>query len=192
VGRLVINNAITVNGAFEAPVPEPDGWLVLDPDSQHASLEKWQAADAMVIGRKTYEGLAAVWPQMADIPGYEAYAQRMNSMTKYVASRTLSGPLTWNATLLEGDLADSVNDLKDKHHGNLIVTGAGELARNLMAQDLVDELWFTLSPYLWATGPRIFDDLGAVRLELIATTTFPSGAVLLRYRPAPADRASTG
>ena len=59
MGRLIINNAITVNGAFEAPVPEPDGWLVLDPDSQQASLEMWQAADAMVLGRKTYGG----WPQ---------------------------------------------------------------------------------------------------------------------------------
>ena len=123
VGRLIINNAITVNGAFEAPVPEPDGWLVLDPDSQQASLEKWQAADAMVIGRKTYEGLAAVWPQMADVPGYEAYAERMNSMPKYVASRTLSGPLTWNATLLEGELADSVSGLKGAQR-QPIVTGA--------------------------------------------------------------------
>jgi dihydrofolate reductase len=184
VGRLIINNAITINGAFEAPVPEPGGWLLLDPDSQHASLEKWQAADAMVIGRRTYEGLAAVWPQMADLPGYEAYAHRMNSMEKYVASRTLSGPLTWNATLLQGDLADSVNELKERHPGNLMVTGAGELARNLITQDLVDELWFSVSPSLWPTGPRIFDDLGAVRLELISTTTFPSGAVFLRYRPA--------
>jgi dihydrofolate reductase len=192
MGRLIISNAITVNGAFEAPVPEPDGWLVLAPDSQQAWLEMWQAADAMVIGRKTYEGLAAVWPQMADLPGYEAFAHRMNSMPKYVASRTLSGPLTWNATLLEGDLADSVSDLKNKHHGNLIVTGAGELARDLMIQNLVDEIWFSVSPYLWAAGPRIFDDLGAVRLELVATTTFPSGAVLLRYRPAPAHHTSTG
>jgi hypothetical protein len=79
VGPLIINNAITVNGAFEGPAPDPDGWLVLDPDSQQASLEMWQAADAMVIRRKTYEGLAAVWPQMADIPGYEAYAHRMNT-----------------------------------------------------------------------------------------------------------------
>jgi dihydrofolate reductase len=191
VGRLIINNAITVNGAFEAPVPEPDGWLVLDPDSLQASLEKWQAAEAMVIGRRTYEGLAAVWPQMAGIPGYEAYAQRMNSMPKYVASRTLSGPLTWNATLLEGDLADSVGEIKDRHHGTLIVTGAGELARSLMTQGLVDEVWFTVSPYLWASGPRIFDDLGAVRLELVATTTFPSGVVLLRYRPAPTATTAT-
>ena len=186
MGRLIINNAITVNGAFEAPVPEPGGWLVLDPDSQQASLEKWEAADAMVIGRKTYEGLAAVWPQLADIPGFEAYAHRMNSMPKYVASRTLSGPLTWNATLLDGDLAESVSALKEKHQGSLIVTGAGELARSLMDEGLVDEVWFTVSPYLWATGPRIFDDVGAVRLELVATTTFPSGVVLLRYRPAAA------
>jgi dihydrofolate reductase len=191
VGRLIITNAMTVNGAFEAPVAAPDGWMVLDPDSQQASLEMWQAADAMVLGRKTYEGLAAVWPQMADLPGLEAYAQQMNSMPKYVASRTLSGPLEWNATLLDGDLADSVNNLKNKHHGNLIATGAGELARDLMAQGLVDEIWLGVSPYLWATGPRIFDDIGPVRLELVATTTFPSGVVFLRYRPTPEDAPST-
>ena len=191
MGRLIVNNAITVNGAFEAPVPAPDGWLVLDPDSLEASLEKWQAAEAMVLGRKTYEGLAAVWPQMAHLPGLEAYAERMNSMPKFVASRTLSAPLEWNATLLEGDLADSVNDLKDKHRGNLIVTGAGALARDLMAQGLVDEVWFTVSPYLWPSGPRIFDDLGAIRLELVTTTTFPSGVVRLCYRPMPADTRST-
>jgi dihydrofolate reductase len=191
VGRLIINNAMTVNGAFEAPTPAPDGWLVLDPDSQQASLEMWQAADAMVVGRKTYEGLAAVWPQMTDIPGLEAYAERMNSMPKYVASRTLSGPLAWNATLLEGDLADSVNNLRDKHHGNLIVTGAGELARDLVTQSLVDEVWFTVSPYLWATGPQIFDDVGTVRLELVSATTFPSGVVRLCYRPAPAATPTT-
>jgi dihydrofolate reductase len=108
----------------------------------------------------------------------------MNGMPKYVASRTLSSPLAWNATLLEGDLADSVRALKDTHPGNLIVTGAGELARDLMTEHLVDEVWLTVSPYLWPAGPRIFDDIGALRLELVATTTFPSGAVVLRYRPA--------
>jgi len=182
VGRLIISNAMTVNGAYEAPVPEPGGWLVMDPDSQQASLEMWQAADAMVMGRKTYEGLATVWPQMADLPGFEAYAHQMNSMPKYVASRTLSGPLTWNATLLEGDLADSVRALKSSHQGNLIVTGAGQLAHDLMTADLVDEVWLHVSPYLWPAGPRIFDDVGAVRLDLVATTAYSSGAVVLRYR----------
>ena len=190
MGRLIINNAVTVNGAFEAPAPAPDGWLVLDPDSKQASLEKWEAADAMVIGRKTYEGLAAVWPQLAAVPGYEAYAQRMNSMPKYVASRTLRGPLSWQATLLQGDLAESVRRIKEQHHGSLIVTGAGELARNLITLNLVDEFWFTVSPYLWPSGPRVFDELSAIPLELISTQTFVGGVVQLCYRRADAGQSS--
>lgn len=184
MGKIVINAAVTVNGAFEAPAPAPNGWLVLDPDSQQTSLEMWQAADAMVLGRKSYEGLSEVWPQLAAVPGYEAYANRMNSMQKYVVSRTLKGPLTWNATLLEGNLADSMKELRAKHPGNLIVTGAGELARSLITEHLVDEFWFTVSPYLWPSGPRVFDELSALPLELIATTTFRSGVVRLCYRNA--------
>src|SRR5436190_17562948 len=103
MGQLILNAAMTINGAYEAPEPAPNGWLVLDPESMQASLERWHAADAMVLGRKTYEGLAAVWPQMADLPGMEAYAARMNGMRKFVASRTLTAPLEWNATLIEGE-----------------------------------------------------------------------------------------
>jgi dihydrofolate reductase len=182
MGRLVINNAMTVNGAFEAP--SPDEWLVLDLDSNNVSLEQFLVADAMVLGRKTYEGLAAVWPQLVDDPTLGLFADRLNSMPKYVASRTLRGPLEWNATLLEGDLADSVTALKDQHQGTLIVSGAGELAHALTALGLVDELWFWVSPYLWPAGPRIFDGAGPVRLQLIGSTTFPSGVLRLCYRPA--------
>jgi dihydrofolate reductase len=192
VGQVIINNAMSINGAFDAPMPEPNGWLVMDPDSQAASLEMWQAADAMLIGRKTYEGLAAVWPQLAEVPGYEAYAARMNELPKYVASRTLSGPLEWNATLLEGDLADSVPVLKDQHPGNLVVAGCGELAHDIIVQRLADELWFTVSPYLWATGPRIFEDIGPVRLHLASATTYPSGVVRVCYRLTAADTTATG
>jgi dihydrofolate reductase len=138
-----------------------------------------------VLGRKTYEGLAAVWPQLADDPTFGVFADRLNSMPKYVASRTLRGPLEWNATLLEGDLAQSVTALKDRHDGTLVVSGAGELAHDLTTLGLVDEFWFWVSPYLWATGPRIFDGVGPVPLELIGSTTFPSGVVRLAYRPAP-------
>jgi dihydrofolate reductase len=183
MGRLVINNAMTVNGAFEAP--SPDEWLVLDADSNNGSLEQFLVADAMVLGRKTYEGLAAVWPQLVNDPTLGLFADRLNSMPKYVASRTLREPLAWNATLLEGDLVESVTALKDQHDGTLIVSGAGELAHALTTQGLVDEFWFWVSPYLWATGPRIFDGVGPVRLELIASTTFPSGVLRLAYRPAP-------
>ncbi len=184
MGRLVINNSMSVNGAFEAPVLEPDGWLVLDADSNQVSLEQFFAADAMVLGRKTYEGLAAVWPTLVDAPGLGAFAHQMNSMPKYVASRTLRPPLDWNATLLEGDLADSVRALKEGHDRTLVAVGAGELADALITQGLVDEFWFWLSPALWPTGPRIFDGVGPVRLELIGSTTFGSGVVRLAYRPA--------
>jgi dihydrofolate reductase len=92
--------------------------------------------------------------------------------------------LTWNATLLEGDLAESVAALKDKH-GLLVVSGAGGLAHALTSLGLVDEFWFWVSPSLWPSGPRIFDGVGRVRLELIGSTTFGSGVVRLAYRPAP-------
>jgi dihydrofolate reductase len=183
MGRLIVNNAMTVNGAFEAP--SPDEWLVLDADSNNVSLEQFLVADAMVLGRKTYQGLAAVWPQLVDDPALGLFADRLNSMPKYVASRTLREPLEWNATLLQGDLAESVTALKDRHDGTLIVSGAGELAHDLTSLGLVDEFWFWVSPYLWASGPRIFDGVGPIRLELISSTTFPSGVLRLAYRPAP-------
>ena len=185
MGRLVVNNAMTVNGAFEAPSPEPDGWLVLDPDSNQVTLDQLYVSDAMVLGRKTYEGLAAVWPQLGDDPALGVLADRINSMPKYVASRTLREPLEWNAALLKGDLAESVPALKNRHDGTLFVSGAGELTHNLTALGLVDEFWFWVSPALWPAGPRIFDGVGPVRLELIAATTFGSGVVRLAYRPAP-------
>jgi dihydrofolate reductase len=186
MGRLVINDSMTVNGAFEAPSPEPDGWLVLDDDVNQVSLEQFLAADAMLLGRKTYEGLAAVWPQLVDDPTLGVFADQMNSMPKYVASRSLQGPLEWNATLLEGDLAESVTALKDRLDRTLVAVGAGELANALITAGLVDEFWFWVSPSLWPSGPRIFDGVGPIRLELIGSTTFRSGVVRLAYRPAPA------
>jgi dihydrofolate reductase len=113
-------------------------------------------------------------------------ADRLNDMPKYVASRSLQEPLAWNATLLKGDLAESIPTLKERH-GLLIVSGAGELAHALIGQGLADELWFWVSPYLWPAGPRIFDGVGPVPLELIGSTTFASGVVRLAYRPARQD-----
>jgi dihydrofolate reductase len=182
VGQLIVHNAVTVNGAFEAP--SPDEWLVMDRDSGDASLEQFVLADAMVLGRKTFEGLAAVWPHLTDDPAFGSYADRVNSMPKYVASRTLSGPLEWNATLLEGDIETAVSKIKAEHQRNLIVSGCGELAHELTRLNLVDEFWFWVHPHLWPTGPRIFDGVGPVRLELNASTAYPSGVLWLRYRPA--------
>ena len=100
---------MTINGAFEAPVPAPMAGSC-STQTFSTRLQIWRAADAMVLGRKTYEGLAAAWPQLAEVPGYETFADQMNSMPKYIASRTLHEPLEWNATLLQGDLSSSVTD----------------------------------------------------------------------------------
>jgi dihydrofolate reductase len=182
VGKLIVSNQVTVNGAFEAP--SPDDWLVLDEESGGDTLDQLVLSDAMLLGRKTYEGLAAVWPQLADDPGMGRYAERINAMPKFVASRTLTEPLEWNATLLTGDLEQAVPALKAQRSGNLFVSGCGELAHDLTRHGLVDEFWFWVNPTIWATGPRIFDGVGPVRLEMIASTPYRSGVVWLRYRPA--------
>jgi dihydrofolate reductase len=182
MGKLIVHNSMTVNGAFESPTP--DAWFVLDADSSDASLEQLVLADAMVLGRKTYEGLAAVWPQLASDPEMARFADRLNSMPKFVASRTLTEPLEWNSTLIKGDLDQAVPALKAEHRGNLIVSGCGELAHSLTRQGFVDEFWFWVHPHLWATGPRIFDGVGPVPLELVSSTPFRSGVLWLRYRPA--------
>ena len=182
MGKVVIHNQVTVNGSFEAPTPEE--WLELDADSGAAGLEQLILADALLLGRRTYEGLAAVWPHLGDDPSMGYYAERVNAMPKYVASRTLTGPLEWNASLIEEDVVKAVPALREAHAGNLIVSGCGELAHTLAQQGLVDEFWFWVNPHLWPEGPRILDGIGPVRLELVAATPYRSGVVWLRYRPA--------
>ncbi|HZB85297.1 MAG TPA: dihydrofolate reductase family protein [Gaiellaceae bacterium] len=117
------------------------------------------------------------WPstKTSNVPSSTSYSS---------SSRTLEGPLEWNATLIEGELDQAVPALKAEHRGNLIVSGCGELAHALTRLGLVDEFWFWLSPSLWPTGPRIFDGVGPVRLELVAATPYRSGVLWLRYRPA--------
>lgn len=176
-----MHNSVTVNGAFESP--SPDAWLELDNDSTDDSLDQLVLADALLMGRPVYEGLAAVWPHLGDDPAMGKSAGRINAMPKYVASRTLTGPLEWNATLIEGELEQAVPALKERHEGRLIVTGCGEFAHALTRLGLVDEYWFWVQPHLWPSGPRIFDGVGPVRLRLVAATPYRSGVVWLRYRP---------
>jgi dihydrofolate reductase len=182
MSKVIIHNVATVNGAFESPTP--DAWLELDNDSSDAGMEQIYMADALLLGRRTYEGLAAVWPHLTADPALGRHATRINNMPKYVASRTLTGPLEWNANLIDGEVEQAIPRLKEQHQGNLIVSGCGELAHTLARHGLVDEFWFWIHPHIWATGPRIFDGVGPVRLQLVASTAYRSGVVWLRYRPA--------
>jgi dihydrofolate reductase len=110
--------------------------------------------------------------------------RRINPMPKFVASWTLQGSLDWNATALEGELAETVSGLKDDLGGDLMLIGCGELARNLLGAGLIDELRFWIHPAVWGPGERPFEGEEQVRLDLVGSQTFDSGVTLLRYEPA--------
>ena len=131
----------------------------------------------MLLGRKTFEGLAAYWSQETG-----PWADMLNPMPKFVASRTLEGPLEWNATVIEGDVAEGVTRLKEELDGDLFLIGCGELARYLLANELVDELRFSLHPTVWGEGTRPYQG-ETVRMRLLDSTSFDSGVVRLRYEP---------
>jgi dihydrofolate reductase len=178
MGKVIISTHITVDGVIG---PDPGEWGVFEGESERYKYDQLLAADAFLLGRKVYEGLASYWPTATDDTGF---AERTNSLPKYVASRTLKEPLTWNASLLTSDLADSVTSLKRRHRGNLISFGCGELAYELASRGLADEVHFWVNPAVWGNGDRAFHGR-QVRLQLIATTAFDSGVTLLCYRPAP-------
>lgn len=134
--------------------------------------------DALLMGRKTYEFFATVWPtrQGAD-------AGRINGMPKYIASRTLKEPLLWNATLIGGDVADQVRWLKQAPGRSLLQYGVGELTQALLEHGLVDELRILVYPFTFGEGPRIFEHMPVNTLKLSETKTFNSGVVALHYQP---------
>ena len=179
MSKVVITAAVTVDGLSESPAPRPYGWLVLEGESEQAQFDVFRDAAGMLLGRKNYEGFASYWPTAA---GDGRWADRLNPLPKWVASRTLSGPLEWNATLLEGDVAEQIRRLKAEHEGDLVSSGMGSFARFLLEQDLVDELLFFVNPTVQGAGARPFDG-ATVDLELLEARGFDSGVALLRYRP---------
>ncbi len=121
MGKVIVSTQMTVDGVID----QTDGWFMAEGEHEEHGFDQLLAADALLLGRKTYEGLAAVWPNITDTHGF---ADRMNSLPKFVASRTLEEPLRWNATLIKGDLAERVPELRRQHGGNLLSYGCGELA----------------------------------------------------------------
>jgi dihydrofolate reductase len=137
------------------------------------------AADALLMGRLTYEGFAEVWPTRSG----DEISDRINSLPKHVASRTLKGPLKWNSTLLKGNVAEEVARLKEQPGQDLLQYGIGELTRTLLQHGLVDEFLFLVFPVSVGSGERIFEKLDLIPLKLLESKTFDTGVVALRYQP---------
>jgi dihydrofolate reductase len=175
MGRLIVSAQMTMDSVMD----QIDGWFDEQGDAEQHGVEELRAADALILGRETYEVLSTLWPV-----GSGPYADLINPMPKYVASRTLTGPLTWNAELLGSDTAAAVAAVKAQHAGSLISYGCGELANFLAREGLVDEVRFWLHPVVWGDGVRPFaaGEL-PIRLRLISTTPYNTGVVKLSYQP---------
>ncbi len=184
--KLILSEFLTLDGVMEAPGGEPthphSGWVFdfMGPEQERYKLEETLAAEALLLGRVTYEGFAAAWPARSG-----QFADKMNSMPKFVASTTLV-ELAWNnAELLEGDVAESVRALKDQDGGPILVAGSRTLAQALVAHGLIDEYRLMVFPVVLGSGMRLFadDNPDKMVLELVDTLTFGSGVVVHTYRP---------
>lgn len=134
--------------------------------------------DTLLMGEKTYEFFAEVWPQREG-----AQAEIMNSIPKYVASRSLEEPLKWNATLIKGDVAEEIKKLKQQPGKSLLQYGIGELTHTMLEAGLVDEVRLLVYPFTYGKGARAFDNMGVNTMKLLKTEVFSSGAVALWYQP---------
>jgi dihydrofolate reductase len=195
--RLVVSEFMSLDGVMEDPGSaegfDRGGWTFRfqrGPEGDRFKLDELMQSDAMLLGRVTYEGFAAAWPSITDEVGF---AEKMNSMPKYVVSSTLRS-LDWsNSSLLEGDLADAVAELKRQPGGDILVAGSATLAQALLDHGLVDEYRLMVFPVLLGGGKRLFGDTAqplAMRLE--ESKAIGDGVLTLVYRPLAAGEEGSG
>ena len=168
--KLVESTFTTLDGVISDPqVWGPPYW-----DDEHGgySQKLLYSSDALLLGRETYEGFAKAWP-----PRSGEFADRFNSMPKHVASRTLT-EASWNASIIQGDVAEAVAELKQQPGENITKYGTGELDRTLLEHKLVDEYHFWVFPVLAGSGGRLIDGIDLTHLQLLDAVKFDSGIVV--------------
>jgi dihydrofolate reductase len=188
MGRIVVTEFISLDGVIEAPGGGEDyehaGWtfeIERGEEGDKFKLDELIEAEAQLLGRVTYEGFAAAWPTMEDEAGF---AEKMNSMPKYVVSSTLEDASWENSTVLRGDVAEEVAKLKDEVEGVILVAGSARLVQALVEHDLVDELRLMVFPVLLGEGKRLFGAVSEKKaLKLAGSRTLGDGIALLTYEP---------
>jgi dihydrofolate reductase len=182
---VIVQEFLSLDGVMQGPGDASEfpggGWQrqFVGDDHNAMILTQFVDADALLLGRKTYEGFAAAWPTIRDEIGF---ADRINAMAKYVASSTLR-EVSWNATLLHGDVADAVKVLKEEPGKGLVVVGSRKFVRYLHKHDLVDEYRLWIHPIIVGSGTRLFDEgLDTSRWQLKDVERTGEGVVVLTYR----------
>jgi dihydrofolate reductase len=191
--KLIVNEFLSLDGVMQAPgAPDEDrsggfahgGWQMpyFDDVSAGIAFEGMKETGGYLFGRRTYEIMAAYWPSQ---PDDSPFAASLNNLPKYVASTTLNEPLEWkNSTLLQGDVAKAVAELKEQPGKNLVVLGSGELVQTLMENDLVDEYGLMINPIILGSGKRLFREGSGMRpLRLVRSTTSSTGVLVATYAP---------
>ena len=182
MGRVVVSEFVTLDGVMEDPGGaegfERGGWAFQferGPDGDKYKLDETLESEALLLGRVTYEGFAAVWPTVTDEAGF---ADKMNSIPKYVVSSTLENADWNNSTVLRGDVVDEVSKLKQQTDGDLLVAGSAQLVQGLLDHGLVDELRLMVYPVVLGAGKRLFAD-GTDTSNWKVVETKPAGAVVI-------------
>jgi dihydrofolate reductase len=186
MGRIVVTEFVSLDGVMEAPGGEEfkyPGWSFefdRGEEGNQFKLDETLESQALLLGRRTYEGFAAAWPQREG-----DFADKFNSMPKYVVSSTLEDPEWNNTTVLRGDAVEEVRRLKQELDGDIYVHGSRQLAQTLIESDLVDELHLMVFPVVLGTGKRLFGETSDKKpLRLVESRTVGDGVAILVYRPA--------
>jgi dihydrofolate reductase len=185
--KVFVTEFLTIDGAMEDPGGsesfEHGGWsfkFFSDAVGKY-KVDETMASDALLLGRKTYEGFAAAWPGRTDDAGF---ADKFNSMPKYVASTTLKDPLEWNNShLLGADVPAAVRELKQREGGDIAIHGSRTLIHSLMEQDLIDEFRLMIHPMVLGTGMTLFGGAPLKQFDLVGTRVFDTGTVIATYAP---------
>jgi dihydrofolate reductase len=184
MGRIVVTEFISLDGVIEAPGGGEDykhaGWsfeIGRGDEGDKFKLDETVGSAALLLGRRTYEGFAAAWPERDG-----EFADKFNTMPKYVVSSTLRDPEWTNSTVLSGDLVDEITKLKKEQDGDVVVHGSAQLVQSLIENDLVDELRLMVFPVVLGTGKRLFGETTDKKaLKLSSSTVVGDGVAIQVY-----------
>jgi dihydrofolate reductase len=190
MGKIIISENVTLDGVVQDPTGDEGfscgGWFgqVGNKDREEwakVELDEALGADALLLGRRTYEFFAARWPSRGG-----RWADRLNSMPKYVVSATLQDPDWKNTTVLKGDVAEAVSTLRRKVNGDIVVYASFQLVPTLLEHGLVDELRLMIYPFVLGAGQRLFaETVPKNHMRLVDTRTVGDGLAFLTYQPEP-------
>ena len=185
--KIVVSEFVSLDGVMEDPGGaehfEHGGWTrpYWDDGIGKVKFDELVASDALLLGRVTYQGFAAAWPSATDEAGF---AERMNTLPKYVVSTTLDKAEWTNSHVIRGNIVDEVSALKQQSGQDILIGGSATLVQTLMQHGLIDEYRLLVYPIVLGSGKRLFPEGRPLPLRLTDTQTFSSGVVALTYQPA--------